>query len=64
MSTIAVDATVHVRLQHLKQEWDASSLNEVLRHLLDETQKIPRSRFGSDPALPRMTRKLRDEMWA
>lgn len=64
MPTIAIDPTVHQRLLHLKEDWHAASLNEVVGRLLDEAQSVPASLFGADPRLPRLTRKRRDEMWA
>lgn len=64
MSTIAIDEAVHRRLLYLKEDWGASSLNDVVNRLLDQAQSIPASMFGVDPSLPRLDRKTRDEMWA
>ena len=64
MSTIAIDETVHRRLLELKEDLGASSLNDVVKHLLDQMRPIPPSMFGADPALRRLDRKTRDEMWA
>jgi predicted CopG family antitoxin len=63
MSTIAIDDDAHRRLLHLKEDWGASSLNEVVKRLLDQAQTIPASMFGVDPDLPALDRKARGEMW-
>ena len=64
MSTIAIDPEAHRRLLHLKDEWGASSLNEVIKRLLDQARSVPKSMFGVDPGFPRLDRKTRDEMWS
>lgn len=64
MSTIAIDERVHQRLLHLKDDWGAASLNEVVSRLLEKAQSVPSSMFGIDPHLTRLDRKRRDEMWA
>ena len=63
MSTIAVDEAAHQRLLHLKAEWGLASLNDVVHKLVDQAQSVPPSMFGVGRKLPRLTRKLRDEMW-
>ncbi|MEK6975352.1 MAG: hypothetical protein AABY18_03310 [Candidatus Thermoplasmatota archaeon] len=63
MSTIAVDDSAHRRLAHLKKEWGAESLNEVVHRLLDSAQPVPKSMFGSSPELPTFTRELRTKIW-
>jgi len=64
VSTIAIDERVHQRLLHLKQDWGAASLNEVVDRLLQKVESIPPTMFGADPKLPRLDRKRRDEMWS
>lgn len=64
MSTIAIDPAVHRRLLELKEELAAPSLNEVVRQLLDRRRPVPASMFGADPALRRLDRKTRDELWS
>ncbi len=63
MSTIAIDASAHRRLAHLKKEWGADSLNDVVHRLLDNAQPVPKSMFGSSPDLPTLTRELRNKIW-
>lgn len=63
MSTIALDEEAHRRLLHLKETWGARSLNEVVKRLLDQAQKLPTSMYGVDPQLPDLDRETRTEMW-
>lgn len=63
MSTIAIDDDAHRRLLHLKEDWGAASLNEVVKRLLDQAQALPTSMFGVDPKLPHLDRAARSEMW-
>ena len=62
VTTIAIDDAAHRRLARLKEEWHADSLNDVVHKLLDNAQPVPKSMFGADPGLPRLTRKMRNEM--
>ena len=64
MTTIAIDAETRRRLERLKEEWHCSSMNEVVRRLVNEARPLPKSMFGIDPTLPRLTRKMRDEIWS
>ncbi len=62
MSTIAIDDRVHHQLIHLKREWNAASLNDVVHRLLQEHSAVPSSMFGSAPKLRTLTRTMRNEM--
>ena len=63
VTTIAIDDAAHRRLARLKEEWHADSMNDVVHRLLDTAKPVPKSMFGADPGLPRLTRELRNRIW-
>lgn len=63
MTTIAVDDTTRQRLAILKEEWQAESLDEVIRRLLDDARPVPKSLRGVDRGrIPMLTRAVRDDL--
>ena len=50
-TTVQVDEKTIQMLNKLKEEMKARSHDEVIRELISERMKIPRSMFGSNPKL-------------
>jgi len=59
-TTIQVDRETLQVLEYLKKANGAKSYAEVLRMLIRESKKLPRSERGSLPKLPEFRRDKRD----
>jgi predicted CopG family antitoxin len=60
-TTVQVDEKTLQMLNQAKKEMKAKSHDEVIKKLLTERKKTPRSMFGSNPKLTSFTEKDRAE---
>jgi hypothetical protein len=60
-TTVQVDEKTLQMLNKAKKEMKAKSHNEVIKKLLSEHKKTPRSMFGSNPKLTSFTEEDRAE---
>ena len=58
-TTVQVDEKTLQMLNEAKKEMKAKSHDEVIKRLLTERKKIPRSMFGSNPKLSSFTEEDR-----
>lgn len=60
-TTVQVDEKTLQMLNKAKKEMKAKSHNEVIKKLLNEHRKTPKSMFGSNPKLTSFTEEDRAE---
>lgn len=58
-TTIAVKESTAQILMRLKERLNAKSMDEAINKILQKTEKIPVSRFGSNPNLKEFKEKER-----
>ncbi len=58
-TTISVKESTVQMLMQLKQRLEAKSLDETIIRMIQKAEKIPVSRFGSQPTLKKFTERER-----
>ena len=58
-TTIAVKESTLQLLTIIKKQMNADSLDETIVKILEKTENVPRSRFGSEPKLGQFHEKER-----
>jgi len=58
-TTIAVQESTALMLAQLKEKMKANNLDETIVTMLKKMEKIPNSRFGSNPTLKKFSEKER-----
>ncbi|MBS3089499.1 hypothetical protein J4461_01295 [Candidatus Pacearchaeota archaeon] len=56
-TTIAIKERTAQLLMQLKRKLEAKSFDEIILAMIKEKEKIPSSRFGSQPALKKFTER-------